>query len=102
MSDKDKFRIHITLNGIRMPLDVHRKNEVFYRNAEKLVKETIDAYLKKYPNISMEQVLTYAAFHIAVNYSAKSNEQSDTPLAEKIEELNNELELLFGSKTTLF
>lgn len=92
--DNQEFTINILLNGVRMPLTIPRKDEVLYRNAEKLVKRYLEKYRTDYSQRSMEEILTIVAFQIAVIVAKQSSFENQLPLVEKIMELNKELKEL--------
>ena len=94
MNNKDVFQIHILLNGLRLPLEVRRDEEEIYREAEKIFNNYLEQYRQKYSQRSMEEILTIVTFQVAVILAKQNAWQSATPLAEKIEELNNELKAL--------
>ncbi len=86
---KDKFIINILLNGVRIPLEIDREEEWIFRDAEKLVNK----FFKQYSNTnrSIEEILTIASYHLAVIAILQNGERDISPLAEKIEKLNEEL-----------
>lgn len=94
----DKFTINVTVNGFKMPLNIPRKDEELYRNAEKLVEKYIDFFQKQYNQRSTEQILIMVAFQIAVIVSKQEFSEDTTPLAEKIQALDDELKSLLGER----
>lgn len=92
--DKDKFTINILLNGVRLPLNIPREDEVIYRNAEKLVNKQLEKYRKYYSQRSMEEILTIVAFQLATIAVKQSLFNDEQPLVETIKELNKELKEL--------
>jgi len=94
MDDVNLFNINILLNGVRIPLKIHRDDEEIYRNAEKIVNKYLRQYRELYSQRSMEEILTLVAFQIAVIVFKQGTNQDIEPLAEKILELNKELEEL--------
>ena len=94
MDDVNLFNINILLNGVRIPLKIHREDEEIYRNAEKIVNKYLRQYREMYSQRSMEEILTLVAFQIAVIVFKQGTDQDIEPLAEKILELNKELEEL--------
>lgn len=91
MADKEMFNINITVNGVRMPLHISRDDEVIYRNAEKLFNKYFRQYSEVYSQRSMEEILTLVAYQFAYIVSKQSMNQDVEPLAEKIQQLNNQL-----------
>lgn len=94
----DKFTINVTVNGFKMPLNIPRKDEELYRNAEKLVEKYITHFQKQYNQRSTEQILILAAFQIAVLVSKQELSEDVSPLAEKIQALDDELKALFNKE----
>ena len=94
MDDVNLFNINILLNGVRIPLKIHRDDEEIYRNAEKIVNKYLRQYRELYSQRSMEEILTLVAFQIGVIVFKQGTDQDIEPLAEKILELNKELEEL--------
>jgi len=79
-----------------MPLTIPRKDEELYRNAEKLVEKYINHFQKQYNQRSTEQILIMAAFQIAVIVSKQELSEDISPLADKIQALDNELKALLN------
>lgn len=89
---EDKFLIHVQIEGFRMPLNVLRKDEEFYRNAEKTVLNLIQHFQKQYNQRSYEEILKLVAFQLAVNISKNEFSKDLSPLEEKIKELDRVLD----------
>ena len=92
----DNFTINVIVNGFKMPLNIPRKDEELYRNAEKLVEKYINHYQKQYNQRSTEQILIMVAFQIAVIVSKQELSEDTVPLAEKIQALDDELKALLS------
>lgn len=87
--DENKFTINVKINGTRLPLTIHREDEILYRDAEKIVNHYIEKYSKDYSGKSMEEILIYTAYQMAVLVAKQQYHQDVEPLAEKVEKLNN-------------
>ena len=96
MKEDEIFKINVLINGLKIPLSIPRKDEEMYRKAERLVVQYIDRYLKIYNQRPVQEILTLVAFKLAVNLTRYGEHQDITPLAEKIESLNRELEDLLS------
>jgi len=96
MEKGDDLKINILINGVRLPLTVKRDEEELYRNAEKIVVKFINDYQKLYSQKSYSEILTYTAFRLAVILNKQSSNQDLAPLAERIKELDNELNTLLA------
>lgn len=90
----DNFTINVQIGGFRMPLRISRKDEEIYRNAEKLVVRHLDQYQKLYNQRPTEEILIMVAFKIATIASGQALNEDIEPLAQKIQDLNKELETL--------
>jgi cell division protein ZapA len=81
-----------------MPLNIPRKDEELYRNAEKLVEKYIDHFQKQYNQRSTEQILIMVAFQVAVIVSKQELSEDTVPLADKIQALDDELKALLNKE----
>ena len=81
-----------------MPLMVSREREIIYRNAEKLLQKHIKDYLDKYTQYPREKILTYVAYELAVKLQNQELVEETTPLVNKIQALDDELEELLSDK----
>ncbi len=96
MANEDIFTINILINGVRMPLTIPRTDEVLYRDAEKLLNNYLIKYQQRFNQRSMEEVLTVVSFQLAVIITKQNMNQDVAPLAEKIQNINSELEKLLS------
>lgn len=96
MANEDIFTINILINGVRMPLTIPRTDEVLYRDAEKLLNNYLVKYQQRFNQRSMEEVLTVVSFQLAVIITKQNMNQDIAPLAEKIQNINSELEKLLS------
>ena len=94
----DNFIINVQISGLRMPLNIPRKDEELYRKAEKLVNSYLARFQKMYNQRPSEEILIMVAFQIAVIVSKQELSEDKVPLAEKIQELDNELKLLLSGE----
>lgn len=88
----DNFTINVSIGGFRLPLNIARKDEEVYRNAEKKVNKLLFANQQKYNQRSAEEVLSITAYQLAVALSKKEFVQDTTLVADKIKQLDKELE----------
>jgi cell division protein ZapA len=88
----DNFIINVKVGGFRLPLNIARKDEEVYRNAEKRVNKLLLDYQQKYNQRSAEEVLSITAYQLAVALSKQDFVQNTSPVVEKIEQLDKELE----------
>lgn len=95
----DNFKIHVMVGGFRFPLGIPRSEEELYRKAEKLVNKYLAEYEKIYSQRPAAEILTLVAFRLAVLASKQEFAEDTVPLAEKIQDLDNELSALFLNHT---
>lgn len=94
---EEEFKIHIQIDGVRLPLTVKRNEEEIYRTAEKLVVKFINDYQRIYSQKSYTEILTYVAFRLAVALTKQNSSEDVAPLAERIQKLDDELKALLAS-----
>lgn len=85
----DKLKITIEVAGRRYKLTVNRDLEETYRKAAKIINEQI-AYYRGKQDIQESDVLTMAAFRVALAYVAVQSENNKNSLA--IAEICKEIE----------
>jgi len=92
----DNFIINVRIGGFRLPLNIARKNEQLYRDAEKKVNKLLLEYQQKYNQRSAEEILSITAYQLAVALSKKEYVQDTTPIVERLEQLDRELEKILS------
>jgi len=93
---EENFLIHVQIEGFRLPLNIPRKDEEMYRNAEKKVLAYLHEFQKRYPQKTYEEILKLVAFQLAVGIAKSEYNISTLPLEEKIRELDAELDKVLG------
>ena len=88
----DNFIINIKIGGFPLPLNIARKDEEVYRNAEKKVNELLLKNQQKYSRCSAEEILSITAYHLAVALSKTNFAQDTSPIVKKIGHWDKELE----------
>jgi hypothetical protein len=94
----DIFLINVQIGGLRLPLRIARKDEELYRKAEKLLVKQLNDYQQKFRQRPSEEILILVAYQLAVMVSKQEFADDVTPLAEKIQTLDNELKALFSNE----
>jgi len=90
--EDELFTITVNLAGNRFPVTVRREDEFIYREAAKSVKEKIDSYRERHPQLPYESVLIMVAYHFAVE-SGKQKHQGDVgPVVTTMGLLDKELD----------
>jgi len=96
--ENDTFLINIQIGSLRLPLRIAREDEQTYRKAERLMVKQLEHYEVKYHQRPREEILTLVAYQLAVMVSKQQFSTDTVPLAEKIQDLDNELALLLSKE----
>ena len=97
MEKDDVFKIHVTFGSWKLPLEIARKDEELYRNAEKLVSTLTAKYRHKYAQKSNEELMVIVAYHVAAALMKHDFAENIHPAFEIIESLSNEINQLLSS-----
>lgn len=88
----DKLKIHLQIDRERYPMVIERKEEVFYRDAAKMIDHKLNKYRSLYPNFGTVKHWTMVALELAYE-NAKIKDSADTsPYTEKIRQLEKLLD----------
>jgi hypothetical protein len=94
----DIFLINVQIGGFKMPLRIPRSDEAIYRDAEKMVVNYMETFQKKYNQRAYNDILTLVAFQLAVMLTKQEITQDISPLADRIKQLDEELEQLLNKE----
>lgn len=94
----DIFLINVQIGGFKMPLRIPRSDEAIYRDAEKMVVNYMETFQKKYNQRAYNDILTLVAFQLAVTLTKQEIMQDISPLADRIKQLDEELEQLLNKE----
>lgn len=93
----DKQKITIRFGSWDLPMNVLRKDEHLYREAEKLMKERYTFYTSSYKGLATERYMVMCMLDIAVRlqHALENNDNNDiierlNPLIEDIEKILKE------------
>lgn len=90
MDNDEKFNIHVTLNGWRVPtMTIRRADEELYRSAEKCFNDQLPLMMRKY-GIQVDEALKLLAYNAIVNF-AKANEKYDK-MVEKLQSWEDDVD----------
>lgn len=92
--DDEKFNINMRIDGYPIRLHIARKDEEIYRNAEKDIKDIYNKLNQRYPDKSVVELWLLTAFQIAVAINRQQKVENINPLAQKIEELEEQIDQL--------
>jgi len=97
-TEEKQRKIHIMAGYFRVPLRIDLKEEIIYRDAEKIVNKLLNESHKTYPLRSEEEILCLTLYKIAVALVKTEMNSEDAPLVESISKWNDEIENLLNEK----
>ena len=92
MEVSDTFQIKLKLGAMTFPITIRRDEELFYRNAEKLINERFSYYANHYPHQGNDTYLMMATLDIAVTLQRTEASGNLKPVMGMLEGLVNEVE----------
>ena len=88
----------MTLDNQRYPLNILREDEERYRNAAKIINNTLNKYRSMWPELSTSNHWAMAALEIAFNLMNNEARNDTKPYLEKLKELTKELDNYISKK----
>lgn len=88
----DTLSITLKLGSQILPMTVARKDEIIYRDAEKLINQRFAYYTSMYPNLGNEMYLFMMALDVAVQLKGVEREADPQPMLEALKGMVGELE----------
>jgi len=94
MLDNDKFRMTLSVANGKYPLFCKRSEEELFRKAAKAIDNKIFQYSSRFSGdkIEVRDLLVMAAIHFSAELLLYKQKEDKSPMLEKIEFLNKELE----------
>ena len=97
MDDK-MMKINLLIDNQRYPLNILREDEERYRNAAKIINNTLNKYRSMWPELSTSNHWAMAALEIAFNLMNNEDRNDTKPYLEKLKELTKELDNYISRK----
>lgn len=98
---KDILNIRLHVYDTDFPIQVSAADEPFYRNAARLITETVNAYSEKYkPYKSEKEVLYMAMIDIALQFEMQKGKNDTTPYDNILTKITTEIEEALDLKPT--
>ena len=88
----DTLSITLRFGSWTLPMTVRRDEEIFYRQAEKLIKERFGFYTSSYPGQSSEMYLVMTVLDIALQSKRQEAEGNAEPVLQLLRPLLAEVE----------
>ena len=98
MIDEKMMKINLLFDCQRYPLNIHREDEILYREAAKLIDKTLNKYRKWMPDLDSNKHWAMAALELAFNNVSNKDKNDTKPYVEKLEELTKELDSFISKK----
>ena len=98
MIDEKMMKINLLIDCQRYPLNIHREDEILYREAAKLIDKTFNKYRKWMPDLDSNNHWAMAALELAFNNVSNKDKNDTKPYVEKLEELTKELDSFISKK----
>ncbi|MBR0202572.1 MAG: cell division protein ZapA [Bacteroidaceae bacterium] len=92
MEISDTFQITLKVGTTTFPITIRRDEELYYRNAEKLINQKFSYYANHYPRQENETYLMMATLDIAVTLQKAEATGNLKPVMGILEELVTEVE----------
>jgi hypothetical protein len=95
MTEEKKEKLHIRLHvyDTDIAVNVLRDDEELYRNAAKLITETVNSYANVYKGIKSDKdVLYMALIDISLRYEKEAKRNDTAPVKNILDELTSEID----------
>ena len=90
--NEDIQRIQLNIGTLKLPVNVRREEETYYREAERIIKERYAHYSAKYPNQKVETYYIMMALDVTVQAQRAKHSVDLEPVASRLESLLGEIE----------
>jgi len=99
MPGKEEFKIQLRVADKVYPIFIKRSEEGLYRKAAKAINDKIFRYSSRFTGTELgtKDFLSMAAVHISVENQFMKQKEDTSPLLERIELLDKELEAYLQS-----
>ncbi len=91
MEVSDKFQITIKLGGQNFSITILREDELFYRNAEKLINERFTYYVNHFPQQDKNTYMLMTVLDIAVRMQKIEAHGNLSPVMPRLQKLVEEI-----------
>ena len=96
--NRDRLRIRLHVYDTELNIMVPRDEEGDYRNAAKLITDTVNTYSSLFKGKRTEKDILYMALiHIALQYEKESNRNDTAPYSDILKKLTSEIEETLNS-----
>ena len=78
----DKLKIHLQIDRERYPLVINREEEIYYREAAKMIDNKLNKYRSLYPDFGTMKHWTMVALELAYENAKIKDSVDMTPFTE--------------------
>ena len=89
--ENKKLRINIKIDGRSYPLQIDREDEEKYRLAAKNINETIRKYRELFGEMDSQDILSMAAYQIALKNAEMEQRENKTLFIEELKNINDDI-----------
>lgn len=91
--NKEKLNIRLFVYDMEIPLRCERSEEVYYRQAGKLITETLNTYYSYFKGKKSDKEILYAALiDIAIKFEKEAARNDLGPVTDILSKLTSEIE----------
>lgn len=91
--NRDKLHIRLHVYDTDIAVNVYREDEALYRNAAKLITETVNTYANLFKGKKSDKDLLYMALiDIALRYEKESKRNDTAPISDILVKITSEIE----------
>lgn len=95
--EKDKLHIRLHVYDMDIPVNVLLEEEPFYRNAAKLITDTVNVYSSRYKHMKSEKEILYMAMiDIALSLQMEKTHNDTEPYNDILTKITDEVERVLG------
>lgn len=92
--ENEKFTITLRVAGDLFPLTVRRNEEELYRKAADMIDNKLNFFRERYGEGIADKQMKMVALNIAFNLIKKEHLQDTSPIFERLEDLDKEIQTL--------
>ena len=90
---KDKLRIRLHVYDTDIPVNIRREDEFYYREAAKLISNTVNTYADRYKSRNSDKEIMYMAMiDIALRLQRQKGDSDTSELDKSLSALTSEID----------
>lgn len=97
----EKITIRVNIAERYYPLTIARSEEEAIRKMAKQINEVLFQYSQRYPGKETQDYMAMALLHYALQTQSLSHQNNVSPILERLEQLNKDLEVFLVQEQVL-